>query len=100
MQQKSTELKGHKGLVHGIAFSADGKTLATAGFDNEVKLWAFPAGKETKTLTGHTRPVYCVAFSKDGKLLASAGDDKTVRLWNAADGTFLRELKNHQGLVS
>jgi WD40 repeat protein len=40
--QYPPELKGHKELVYGVAFTPDGKTLATAGFDHEVKLWSFP----------------------------------------------------------
>src|SRR6266540_987937 len=97
--QLPQELRGHKELVHGVAFSPDGKQLATAGFDNDVKLWSFPAGKEIRTLTGHTKPVYSVAFSSDGKTLASSSDDKTIRLWNVADGKLQRELKSHGGIV-
>src|SRR5690348_18419796 len=82
LAQAPTELKGHEALVYSLAFSPDGKLLATAGFDNLVKLWAFPAGKEVRKLEGHTGPVYCVAFSPDGKTLASSSLDKTVRLWN------------------
>ena len=62
------------------------RLLATASFDNTVKLWDFAAGKELRTLKGHTGPVYCVAFSKDGTMLASSSLDKTIRLWNPADG--------------
>src|SRR5690349_6808631 len=67
--QQPAELKGHTGLVHCVALSPDGKILATAGFDNVVKLWDLSAGmpKEIRALTGHTGPVYCVAFSPDGK---------------------------------
>src|SRR3974377_1345049 len=74
------ELKGHKGLVYSVAFSPDGKILATAGFDNVVKLWDFATGKEIRSLTGHTNPVYCVTFNKDGTMLASSSHDKTIRL--------------------
>src|SRR4051812_18099697 len=87
------EFKGHTGLVYSVAFSPDGKVLATGSFDNTVKLWDFATGKELHTLKGHTNQVYCVAFSPDGNLLASASQDKTVRLWNPKDGKFLRELK-------
>src|ERR1700736_2945837 len=74
------ELKGHSALVYGIAFSPDGKLLATASFDNTVKLWNFAAGgKEILTLSGHTGPVYCVAFSPDGSVLASSSLDQSIR---------------------
>jgi WD40 repeat protein len=95
-----TELKGHTGLIYSLAFSPDGKLLATAGFDNLVKLWDFAAGgKEIRTLTGHVGPVYSVAFHPDGKTLVSSSDDKTIRLWNVADGKLIRELKGHGGIV-
>jgi|SRR6516165_2020628 WD40 repeat protein len=94
-----TELKGHTDLVYGLTFNPEGNLLATAGFDNLVKLWEFPAGKELRSLAGHTGPVYSVAFSPDGKTLASSSHDQTIRLWNVADGKFLRELKGHTGIV-
>src|SRR5947207_7501891 len=80
-----TELRGHTGLVYSVAFSPDGKLLASAGFDNLIKLWDFANGKELKTLAGHTGPVYCVTFDKDGKTLASSSLDQTIKLWNIDD---------------
>src|SRR3954452_508528 len=80
----AAELKGHTALVYSIAFSPDGKLLATASFDNTVKLWDFAAGKEVRTLTGHTGAVYCVVFSPDGQTLASSSLDQSIRLWNVA----------------
>ena len=46
--QSPKEFKGHSALVYGLAFSPDGKLLATAGFDNEVKIWDFGTGKELR----------------------------------------------------
>lgn len=92
-------LKGHTDLVYTLAFSADGKTLATGSFDNTIKLWDFAGGKEKQTLKDHKNSVYCVAFSKDGKYLASASQDTTIRLWDAKDGKFIRELKGHSKVV-
>src|SRR5215470_11906835 len=89
--QAPAELKGHTALVYGVAFSPDGKILATAGFDNAVKLWDFATGKEIKTLSGHTGPVYSVAFSPDGAVLASSGHDQTIKLWTLADGKMVKE---------
>jgi DNA-binding beta-propeller fold protein YncE len=96
---KAAEIKGHDALVYSIAFSPDGKVLASAGFDSIVKLWEFPAGKLQRDLKGHTGAVYCVAYSKDGTMLASASLDKTIRLWNPADGKPIRELKGHTDIV-
>ncbi len=99
LAQTPTELKGHTALIYSVALSPDGKLLATAGFDNTVKLWVFPSGKEVHTLAGHTGPVYCVAFHPSGATLASASLDKTIRLWNVADGKPVREIKGHTDIV-
>ena len=66
-------LPGHGGPVHAVAFSPDGRHLASASDDRTVKVWAVWTGQEALTLKGHTGPVYSVAFSPDGRLLVSGG---------------------------
>ncbi|MFQ5935809.1 MAG: protein kinase, partial [Acidiferrobacterales bacterium] len=86
-------LAGHKDWVYAIAFSPDGKTLASAGYDKTIRLWNVTTGASRRVLRGHGRSINSVAYSADGKWLASAADDATVRLWNAATGRTKRKLR-------
>ena len=103
-------LKGHTRLVRSVTFSPDGKTLASGGFDGNVKLWDVTTGKELASLLqGPTDPVYCVAFSPDGKILASGSRDPeaaanttnsaTIKLWDVSTGQERATFKGHTDCV-
>jgi WD40 repeat protein len=73
----------HEGVVHGLAFSPDGRRLATTGDDQRIRVWSLDTPKEAPlVLSGHDDSVTVAAFSPDGKRLASGSRDRTVRLWD------------------
>ena len=74
------KLEGHTHFVNSVAFSPDGSILASASYDNTVRLWNATTGQEVQTLKGHTGMVKAVAFSPDGSVLGSASRDVTVEL--------------------
>jgi WD40 repeat protein/energy-coupling factor transporter ATP-binding protein EcfA2 len=92
------QLTGHSsvGVVRRVTFSPDGHLLASASWDNVIRLWDTsdpnnpqPVGQP---LRGHTGFVSSVAFSPDGKTLASSSIDKTVRIWDLTTPTDVKEL--------
>jgi WD40 repeat protein len=85
-------LEGHAGGLESVAFSPDGKLLATSSQDSTVRLWEVETGKVRHTLKGHDGEIDSVAFAPDGKTLASGCKDKTIKLWDAQTGALLRTL--------
>jgi hypothetical protein len=96
----SMKLIGSDSLDKKLAFSPDGKWLASASFPGTVKVWDVATGQESFTLKGHNSEVKQVAFSPDGMRLASASLDATVKVWDAATGQESLTLKGHTHPVS
>jgi len=84
-QQPDTVLQGHTAPIVALAVPGDGATLASAAWDNTVRLWPL-AGGAPRVLEGHTQNVNGVAFTPDGKSVVSASYDLTVRIWPLAGG--------------
>ena len=88
-------LRGHEREITQMAWSPDGKMLASPSLDKTVCLWNVETGQHLHTLQGHAQVVRGVAWSPDGFRIASCSDDKTIRIWNAKTGQQLRALLEH-----
>jgi len=88
-------LRGHKDVIHRIAWSPDGSYLASPSSDNTIRIWDARSGECVRTLQEHTGRIINVAWSPDSQRLASASYDETIRLWDAASGRHLQALEGH-----
>jgi WD40 repeat protein len=90
----------HTAPVTAVAFSADGKHLASGSADHTVRLWDVATGKDLLSLAGHGAAIRCLAFSPDGSLLASGSADGGVKLWDTRTGRERARLAGHAGAVT
>src|SRR5438067_1867810 len=96
--QRRATLNGHTDPVSSLAYSPDGKTLASGSGDRSIKLWDVQTGKEQATLKGDTDSARSVVFSPDSKALAS-GSYKEIKLWDVATGQEQATFKGHTEIV-
>ncbi|MGD1704598.1 eIF2A-related protein [Dapis sp. BLCC M229] len=87
----------HESGVKTVAFSPDGKTIATATDDKTTQLWDTTTGKDITTLN-YQNKVIAVAFSADGKTIATRSEDKVARLWDAKTGNAIATLVHQDGV--
>ena len=92
-------LEGHTDIVRSVAFSNDGKRIASGSDDNTVKVWDAITGRMSLVFHGHTDQVRSVAFSPDGKWIVSCGKDRTLKVWDSKTGEEIHTLRGHTTLV-
>jgi WD40 repeat protein len=95
-----TRRDAHPGGVMGLAFSPDGRLLASGGADSHVRSWNAESLAPVRDMAGHTATVTDVAFNADSTRIASGGNDKTVQMWDVASGGRIGDpMRGHGGLV-
>jgi WD40 repeat protein len=82
----------HDDMIQALAFSPDGKILASASYDRLIKLWDVTENKQLRVLKDHSDSIYGIAFSPDGKMLASGAADRAVKVWDVSTGNRLYTL--------
>jgi WD40 repeat protein len=97
--QCTATLVGHKDEVRCLAFSPNGRLLATGGGDRCIRLWDLSAAMTQTELTGHAAPINCLAISPDGRFLASGDKAGVVWTWRLPSGTPLAKLAGHTSMV-
>ena len=98
-RKKLVILEGHESRVSSVAFSPNGKVIASGSWDDTIRLWNSTTGQHLTTYHGHKKDVNAVAFSPDGETLASGSDDDTIILWNPS-GEIIKVLSGHTDNVT
>ncbi|HUM72305.1 MAG TPA: hypothetical protein PLK31_26065, partial [Chloroflexota bacterium] len=93
------KLHGHHNIIYEIAWSPDGRTLASVSADRTARLWRLQGDKMVGIPVSHADYVFCVTWSPDGHLLATGANDETIRLTNGRTGEPIRDLTGHTGPI-
>ena len=99
-RKRRATLIRHIDDVRSVAFSPDGKKLASTSEDATVCLWDIQNANHIKTLSGHTRWGRSVSFNPDGTILATGNNDATIILWDSFTGEYLKTLIGHERAVN
>ena len=92
--------KGHSDWVWAVAWSPDGKHIASGSVDKTVQIWDTVNGGHVLTYQGHSNTARAVAWSPDSKHIASGSEDKTVQIWDAVDGDHVFTYQGHSDAVT
>jgi len=92
------ELRGHDSRITELAWSPDGKTIASCSRDRTIKIWDLASGKLSYEIQGRS-PMWSVLWSPDSKKITSGSEDGAVELWDVASGQAIRRLEAHSDWV-
>lgn len=99
-QNPVAQLSGHTGKVLSIAFSPDGRLLASGSVDNTLRLWRVEDWTLLRTMSGHAFPVLKFGFSPSGAMLATGSTDGLLRIWQLSNGSLYKTLSGHAGWIT